>query len=139
MYLQAGYTLVDSIEQRITQQGQDDQNQPLKAYSPSYLKFKKNPGDYKAGKELGLGSSRFSGVVDYSLTGEMWNDIDLIEQAVSEDEVKYSFGAQNQVNKDKLSSLLKRDGDPLQPSESELDEAVEFIEERIKSHFANVI
>lgn len=139
IYLSAGATFVALIEERITTTGTDDEGKAFRSYTPGYLEFKKNPQNYKRGKELGLASSRFTGKVDYTLTGELWNDIGLIEESVSGTEVKYSWGAIAEHNKEKLRSLDKRDGDPLQPSAEEIDEVVLFADEEIAQIFADVI
>lgn len=133
--LDGGGVIIAEIMNRITQEGKDDEGKPFKAYTPSYLKFKQNPQETKLGKELGLGSSRYAGYVDYTLTGELKADIGLIEEEVSDTRVRYSYGAESEINKNKLKSLEKRDGDPLQPSESEVDLAQEIMEETIADIF----
>lgn len=117
----SGYALdmVALVEERITTTGTDVNGAKLKAYTEQYKEFKQNPGRYKRGKELGIGSSRYTGKTDYSLTGEMWRDISVRRVSEAGGKVSVTVAPSLPVNQDKLDSLSRRDGDPLRVSEEE--------------------
>lgn len=107
------------IEERITKTGKDAQGNPLRKYTKPYQKFKEQPQNYKRGKELGLGSNRFTGVTDYTLTGLLWKGIKVLKVSEQSDTVVATIGADTVGNQQIIESLTKRDGFPLQLSESE--------------------
>ena len=109
-------------------EGKNADGQAHKPYSAGYLAFKKNPQNYKSGKALGLGSSRYTGVVDYTLTTELWSDVKVISQEFSSNEYKVVVGPSKQINIDKLTSLGKRDGQTLRLSKDEVQRVKENIE-----------
>ncbi len=116
------------IQERIQNEGKNADGQAHKPYSAGYLAFKKNPQNYKSGKALGLGSSRYTGVVDYTLTTELFSDIKVISQEFSSNEYKVVVGPSKQINIDKLTSLGKRDGQTLRLSKDEVQRVKENIE-----------
>lgn len=122
-----GFDLIALIQERIQTKGEDPYGTKLKEYSAGYLAWKKAPQNTKRGKELNLGSSRFSGVVDYTLTGRMWNNIGVIAQSESESSAVVTFGGKEQLSKDKLGWLAARDGEVLEPSEEELERAMDNV------------
>lgn len=133
-YAQAGLDLVAGIEERVTTEGKDAKQTPLKAYTDAYKKFKQNPQNTKRGKTLGLGSSRYTGKVDYNLTGEFWADMGLLAKSYTGSEIKVSVGLSKEVNIKKYKSLTKRDGqEPLEPSIDEVANAARNLEQRVKA------
>lgn len=119
-----GQDLVDSIINRIQNDGVGPDGSPFKSYSPAYLRFKSNPQNYKAGKDLGLGSSRYTGKVDYTLTGEMFRNIGLVEESRTDETIKLSWGGRNDTTRKKLRSLSDRDGDVFSFSNEEESNAL---------------
>lgn len=125
-----GQSIVDQIAERIQDNGNSPSGSPLKEYSASYLKFKQNPQDYKRGKDLGLASSRYTGKVDYSLTGEMWRNIGLIAENYG-DPSRLVWGGRSELTRGKITNLTKRDGAVLQPSEGEENIALDELRRSI--------
>ncbi|MBL7942993.1 MAG: hypothetical protein JNM00_09520 [Flavobacteriales bacterium] len=107
------------IEERITTQGLDDTGKALKPYTDAYLRFKSDPKRFKRGRELGLGSSRYTGKVDYMLIGEFWRDVQVLRVEQNGDLVEAVGGVRLPINKSKLESLNKRDGLVLDMSDVE--------------------
>lgn len=127
-----GQSLVDQIMERIQTEGRGPDGGLLKSYSPAYLRFKKAPQNTKRGKDLGLGSSRYTGVVDYTLTGEMWRNIGLVKENVSGDKVKMSWDGRSELTRKKMQSMSDRDGDLLKPSNIEIEIALEDVEIKLE-------
>lgn len=125
-----GQSVLDQIQERIQEKGLKPDGSKLKDYSPFYLAFKKNPGDYPEGKKLGLSTSRYTGVVDYTLTGEMWRNIGLIRE--DEGSLTFSWGGRSEASKKKLIDLSARDGDVFGYSQEEIEEADIELEEEIE-------
>lgn len=122
--VEMGFDLLQDVQSRIQSSGTKADGSKLKPYSSSYLAFKKNPKGTKRGKELGLGSSRYSGVVDYTLTSRMWNSLSVFPVSVGEKEIRVRIGTRDKDSQKKLSELSKRDShNPLEPSEMELQAA----------------
>lgn len=134
-----GFDLLQSVQERVQTEGKDNKGSGLKPYSDAYLKFKKNPTGKRA-KDLGLGSSRYSGVVDYTLTGRMWNNAAVNPVKLSENKFVVSYGFQNDESNVKAESLVKRDGfNILEPSEGELSIALEDMKQNIQNRINQVI
>lgn len=130
------HDVIANVQERVQMQGKNSQGGRLKAYTKAYEKFKKNPQNYKRGQELGLASSRFTGVVDYTLTGRMWADIRVLKVESNGSSVRAKVGAFNQENVNKLISLQKRDGlNPIAPSAEEVEIAKENLKENILNYF----
>lgn len=127
-----GQDLVDSIIERIQNQGVGPEGSPFKSYSPAYLRFKTNPQNYQRGRDLGLGSNRYTGKVDYTLTGEMFRNIGLVEESNTEETVRLSWGGRNDLTKDKLKSLSDRDGDVFEFNNEEEGAALEDLNRSIE-------
>ena len=123
------------IEERITTTGTGPGGEALKPYTKPYQKFKENPQDYKRGKLLGLGSSRFTGKTDYMLTGEFWSDVQVLEVRKEDINVTVVAGVNKEVNKKKMESLTKRDGFPLKLSDGEKD----IIKENTQSKINEIV
>ena len=107
------------IEERITTTGTGPNGAALKPYTKPYKKLKENPGKYKRGKDLGLASTRFTGVTDYTLTGLFWKDIKVLQIESVDNNVLATIGAETSGNVKIMESLTKRDGFPLRMSEME--------------------
>lgn len=123
-----GFDLIALIQERIQTQGKDQYGNKLKDYSAGYLAWKKAPQKTKRGKELNLGSSRYSGVVDYTLTSRMWTNIGILATSEGESTAKVTFGGKEKLSKDKLGWLGERDNiEVLEPSEDELERALDNV------------
>lgn len=120
------------IEERITTTGMSASGTALKPYTKPYQKFKSNPGEYKRGKQLALGSSRFTGKTDYTLTGEMWKDIQVLDIRESGNTVTCVAGPSKDINRKKMESLTKRDGPPLRLSDAEKEIIITNTRETVK-------
>jgi len=124
------------VQERIQNKGTSASGSALKRYTAAYEKFKRNPGAYKRGKDLGLASSRYTGKTDYTLTGRMWADIRPLRVEGDGKNIRVIIGAQKTENRNKLESLAKRDGvNPLLPAEDEQEIALGNIKERVLSYF----
>jgi hypothetical protein len=133
---EVGLDLLQDVQSRIQNEGKKADGSSLKPYSDSYLAFKKNPKGKRA-RDLGLGASRYSGVVDYTLTSRMWASIKVIPIAGADGSVGVRFASSEKQGEEKLRSLARRDKhNPLQPSKEEIDGARErfrdIIIDRIK-------
>jgi hypothetical protein len=115
----AGMNAIAMIEHRITTEGKEPGGGALKPYTRPYQKFKEAPQNTKRGRELGLGSSRFSGKTDYMLTGAFWRDIQVRSLVVQSADTLVTIGPKAPVNIAIMESLTKRDGFPLRLSEEE--------------------
>lgn len=123
------------IEERITTTGTNHEGLPLKPYTKPYEKFKSNPQNYKRGRELGLGSSRFTGKTDYMLTGIFWKDVQIIRQERSGEVIRVVAGITKPENIGKLEGLVKRDGSPFRLSDSEKN----ILRENTKNYIFDII
>lgn len=124
------------VQERIQTKGMSANGARLKAYTIAYEKFKKNPRKYKRGQELGLASSRFTGVTDYTLTGRMWADIRVLRLDSNGSSIRAIVGASKSENISKLKALKKRDGvNPLMPTEQEIQIGKENLKANILSYF----
>lgn len=131
----AGMNAIAMIEDRITQEGRNAKGSALKPYSKAYLKFKQNPQLTQRGKDLGLGSSRFSGKTDYMLTGAFWRDIQLRELRAAGNNINVTIGPSADVNFKIMQSLTKRDGFPLTLSDTE----TEILQQELKVNLINIV
>lgn len=130
------HDVIANVQERVQMRGKNKDGGRLKAYTKAYEKFKKNPQNYKRGQELGLGSSRFTGVVDYTLTGRMWADITVLRIESNGSSIRAKVGASKQENVNKLISLQKRDGvNPIAPSAEEVEIGKENLKENILNYF----
>lgn len=124
------------VQERIQTKGMSANGSRLKAYTVAYGNFKKNPKKYKRGQELGLASSRFTGVTDYTLTGRMWADIRVLRLDANGSSIRAIVGASKSENVAKLKSLQKRDGvNPLKPTKEEVAIAKDNLKQNILSYF----
>lgn len=120
---EVGLDLLQDVQSRIQTKGEKADGSKLKPYSESYEKFKKNPTGKRA-RELGLGSSRYSGVVDYTLTSRMWNSVKVFPIAGADGAVGVRFASSEKQGNEKLRSLAARDNhNPLEPSTGEIESA----------------
>lgn len=135
MVAKAALDSVAIIEDRITQEGKGPNGSALKPYTKPYQKFKEAPQNTKRGQLLGLGSSRYTGKTDYSLTGAFWRDIQLRQAVTDKDITTVSVGPSTDVNKAIMKSLTKRDGFPLRLSETEQ----EAVSDQLKTSLLNIV
>lgn len=128
--------IIANVQERIQTQGTSAKGTALKAYTQGYLKFKKNPKAYKRGNDLGLGSNRYTGKTDYTLTGRMWSDIRPLRVEGDGKSIRVIMGAQKTENRKKLEGLMKRDGvSPLKPNENEIAIGEDNLKQRIMAYF----
>jgi len=132
---EVGIDLLQGVQERIQNEGRKADGTKLKPYSNSYLEFKKNPKGKRA-KELGIGSSRYSGVVDYTLTSRMWNSVKSFPVSTPNG-VGIRFASSEKQGQDKLRQLSRRDNhNPLEPSPEEIasarDRFAEILIDRIR-------
>lgn len=94
------------IQNRIQENGLDSSGAPLRPYSTKYLAFKKGEGENPyPGEPKKLPSNRFSGHVDYTLTGRMWNNLGILNSEFTESGILVSLGAQTSDNDAKVENL----------------------------------
>ena len=128
--------IIANVQERIQDTGTSARGTALKAYTAAYKKFKSNPQNYKRGKDLGLGSNRFTGKTDYTLTERMWADIMQLRVEGDGKSIRVIMGAQKTENRKKLEGLMKRDGvSPLQPNENEIAIGEYNLKQRIMAYF----
>ena len=134
--IEAGFDVLQDVQDRIQNKGLKADGSRLRSYSKYYERFKKNPGGTERGKKLGLGASRYTGVVDYTLTSRMWNSIHVFPVTTSGTEIRVRIGTTDNESVEKLKRLSERDShNPLEPSEEELNRAFS----RLPAMIADVI
>jgi hypothetical protein len=109
------------IQDRIQTTGKDSKGNSLKPYTVAYRKWKDNPQNTKRGKELGLGSSRYSGTVDYTLTGDTWKNTKVISVDTNDGRTVAVIGPITEHSQMIMGTLKERDGEsPITLSQEEI-------------------
>lgn len=130
---------IANVQERIQMTGTGSDGARLRAYTIAYEKFKKNPQKTKRGRDLGLGSSRYTGKVDYTLTGRMWADIRPLSVQSNGYNIRVLMGARKKENIDKLRGLYNRDKkNPIAPSDEEIAIANENLKVTILGYFDSI-
>lgn len=91
-------------------------------------------GGYKELREL---QTRQTNHVDFSVTNNMWNDINLISSNSEHQQGVAVIGAKQELEKKKLAGNTKRKGDILDLSQSEMDELVKYYNLDVLQIFRN--
>lgn len=136
------FDLLEEVSSRIQGQGKKASGGSLKGYSASYLAFKKDPkGKSPAtARKLGIASSRYTGKVDYTLTGRMWSSIKVMPVEVNRGRFVVTIGTKSKEAREKLRSLAKRDNhNPLEPSRDEIQVALQDMKINIQSKISRFL
>ena len=102
LYTGAALNAKAIVQQRIQETGRDSKNATLHPYSKQYLAFKKGEANnpYVPGEKLP--SNRYRGFTDFTLTGAMWNNINLKRTDSSDEGIKIVVGATSADNQQKV-------------------------------------
>ena len=109
------------VQLRIQRSGRDFTGSRFAAYSPAYSLKRKDKG-------------RQVGYVDLTDTGRMWNNVQPRLIASDSDTTTIIVGASDQQNKNKLLGQVKKRGNVLTPSDSEIADARAANIARIKKY-----
>jgi hypothetical protein len=99
--------------------GSKDKRKNLKWVTINGHKLFEIPGGYKQYREL---MGRQTNYVDFSVTNNMWNDINVISKGADHEKGIAIIGAKQEIEKKKLKGNTERRGDILDLSDKEIEQ-----------------
>lgn len=96
------------IQNRIQEHGTDAKGALLAPYSKKYLDYKSGKTGYN--EKPKLPSNRYRGFTDFTLTGAMWNNIQILQSGFSNESVEVLVGAQSPDNNAKMEFISVESG-----------------------------
>lgn len=148
------------IQNRIQQRGVDEKGVPFKDYTEPYKRFKAGLTKKKIAKaEQRLGNAlakgkpvrpktldtavgirgKYKGYVDFTLTGEMWHSIKVIEKRINKNKVSVIISADDADNLIKLKANVKTRGEFIKPNAQERRTMQSGFHRRLQKDFKRLI